>query len=256
MEAAWIALIAFLGLVGLGVVAAAATLVFLRFRSGTSVHVSMRLLLRLYLYVVIVVGLILFTQGASHLIRAGFASAWGNEFSYEPRHVATPEENDEIRKQHPLELKSRDQLTDGELEELSVVIADRERRQAEISRLQRERGWDRSHREGLIRGISFAIIGGLIWLVHVLGRRWLETEEEASGVLDRVYLALIVVIFGVITIVNLPQGVFEALRYALLEDFDEYSRYHPGGKLALSIASLPIWIAYLTGAIRAVRRGG
>jgi len=30
----------------------------------------------------------------------------------------------------------------------------------------------------------------------------------------------------------------------------------PGSKLALSIASLPIWITYLAGAIRAVRRGG
>jgi hypothetical protein len=254
LEVIWIALIAFLSLIGVGMLIAGAVIVFLRFRSGINVQISMRLLLRLYLYIVVVVGLILFTQGASHLLRAGFAAAWGNEFSYQPVYVSTPEEL--VRGTDPLELKPRDQLTDEELERLSQILADRERRQAELRQVKLERGLDRAHKEGLIKGISFAIIGGVIWLVHVLGRRWLETEEETASIVNRVYLVLIVVIFGVITIVNLPQGVFEGLRYALLDDFDELSRYQPGGKLALSIASLPIWIVYLTGAIRAVRRGG
>ena len=252
----WIALIAFLVLVGLAVLVGGAVVVFLRFRSGVDVHISTRLLLRLYLLVVVIVGLILFTQGASHLVRAGFAAAWGNEFSYQQRYVSTPEERGFERAPQPVELKTREELSDEELEELSQIIAEREKKQAELREIQLERGLERAQEEGLIKGVSFAIIGGIIWLVHVLGRRWLETQEEMASIINRVYLVLIVVSFGVITIVNLPQGVFESLRFAFLDPIDEFSRYQPGGKLALSIASLPIWIVYLTGAIRSVRRGG
>ena len=255
MEVIWIALIAFLGMIGAGVLVAGAIIIFLRFRSGINVQVSMRLLLRLYLYVVVIVGLILFTQGASHLLRGGFAAAWGNEFSYQPSFASIPQEREFDRAPKPVELKAREDLTDDELEELSQIIADRERRQTELREIQLERGLKRAQEEGLIKGVSFVLIGGIIWLVHALGRRWLETGEEMASIVSRVYLVLIVVIFGVITIVNLPQGVFESLRYAFLDEFGEFSRYQPGGKLALSIAALPIWIIYLTGAIRAVRRG-
>ena len=252
----WIALVAFLVLVGLALLVGGAVVVFLRFRSGVDVHISTRLLLRLYLLVVVVVGLILFTQGSSHLVRAGFAAAWGNEFSYQQRYVSTPEERGFERAPQPVELKTREDLSDEELEELSQIIAERDKKQAELREIQLERGLKRAQEEGLIKGVSFTIIGGIIWLVHVLGRRWLETREEMDSIISRVYLVLIVVTFGVITIVNLPQGVFESLRFAFLDPIDEFSRYQPGGKLALSSASLPIWIVYLTGAIRSVRRGG
>ena len=76
-----------------------------------------------------------------------------------------------------------------------------------------------------------------------------------ESIINRVYLVLVVVIFGVITIVNLLQWVFESLCFAFLDPIDEFSRYQPGGKLALSIASIPIWIVYLAGAICSVRRG-
>ena len=256
MEVLWITLIGFLVLVGVALLVGGAVFLFLRFRSGTPVYISMRLLLRLYLYVVVIVGLILFTQGASHLLRGGFAAAFGNDFSYAPRFASIPKERALERAPKPLELKAREELTDPELEELSQIIAEREQEQAALREIQLERGLKRAREEGLIQGVSFAIIGGIIWLVHVLGRRWLETAEELGGLVNRIYLVLIVIIFGIITIVNLPQGVFESLRFAFLDPLDEFNRYQPGGKLALSIASLPIWIVYFTGAIRAVRRGG
>jgi hypothetical protein len=64
-------------------------------------------------------------------------------------------------------------------------------------------------------------------------------------------------VFGVITIANLPQAVFESLRFGLLEPMGRFGHeFQPGGKLALSLTTLPIWLYYLWAAIRAVRKAG
>ena len=257
MEAVWIALIAFAIAVGIAVLVGAAISLFLRLRAGAgTIPISMRFLLRLYMYVVIIAGLLIFTQGVSGLIRAGLASGIGKDFSYNPVYVAMTEADELVRTPKPLELKDPPDLTPAEREELSEIIAERERKMIEIRREQRRRGLDRALEEGLIEGVSFTFIGAIIWAMHVLGRRRLETPEERESPVTRIYLILIVVIFGIITIVNLPQAVFESLRYAVLEPFDEFGdRYQPGGKLALSIVTLPIWIIYLMGTIRSVRQG-
>ena len=255
MSAVFIALIAFLILVAAGLAVGGGIFLFNRARTGQTVQISMRFLLRLYMYVVIIVGLLLFTQGVSHLLRAGMAGAGGKDFSYRPVFVSRPGFQ-EIRSPKPIELKERGDLTDEELEELAQIIAEREKKSLELRREQQSEGLDRAFKEGLIQGISFTIIGAIIWIVHVLGRRRLETQEEHESPLNRIYLIVIVVTFGVITLVNLPQAVFESLRFYLLDPVDEFSgRYQPGGKLALSIATLPVWIVYLMSAVRAVRRG-
>ena len=106
-------------------------------------------------------------------------------------------------------------------------------------------------KEGLIQGVSFLIIGLAIWGSHFAGRRWLETEEERDSLLSRVYLTLVTITFGVITIVYLPQAVFETLSYVILEPLDQFRQ--PGEKLSLSITALPIWLIFLWQAIRAIR---
>ena len=65
-----------------------------------------------------------------------------------------------------------------------------------------------------------------------------------------VYLTLVTITFGVITIV-LPQAAFETFSYVLLEPLDQHRQ--PGEKLSLSITALPIWLVYLWQAIRAIR---
>ena len=255
MDVVFIALIAFLVLVALGLVVGGGIFLVSRYRGGRNIQISMRFLLRLYMYVVIIVGLLLFTQGVSHLLRAGMAGVGGKDFSYRPVFVSIPG-FEEIRTPKPVELKERSDLTDEEREELAQIIAERERKNLELRREQRRKGLDRAFKEGLIQGVSFTIIGAIIWIVHAIGRRRLETHEERESPLNKIYLIVIVVTFGVITIVNLPQAVFESLRFYLLDPVDEFtSRYQPGGKLALSIAALPVWIVYLMGAVRAVRRG-
>ncbi len=251
MNAVWIALIAAAGLVFLAAVVAGGVVLFLRLRSREPINLNLRFLFRIYLLVVIVAGLLVFAQGSSNLLQAGFASVGGKQFSYNPVHSQSPPAIGLRAGPSALELKDRAKLTDAELEELSIIQRERAKKQNELNEERRRLGLDRAMKEGLIQGVSFLIIGLAIWGSHFAGRRWLETEEERDSLLSRVYLTLVTVTFGVITIVYLPQAVFETLSYVILEPLDQFRQ--PGEKLSLSITALPIWLVFLWQAIRAIR---
>ena len=254
MEVIWIALIAFAAFVGLSVVAGVAVVFFMRMRSRQPLNLNLRFLLRIYMLVVILAGMLVFTQGASSLLQAVFAVAASKEFSYDPVYVPFPQEA-ALRVQLPLERKDPDLLTAEERKELTEAQTEREEKRIEQEAERRRLGLDRALDEGLIEGVSFPLIGLVIWGSHYAGRRWLETPEERESLLSRVFLTLVTIIFGVITIVSLPQAVFETFRYVLLEPLDQFGRgYQPGGKLALAITSLPIWIIFLWETIRSMRR--
>ena len=254
MHTVWIALTVFLIVAGAALVVGGGLTLFFRYRAGQPVQMPLRALLRVYLYILIIVGLLLFTQGFSELVRAGLGATLDKDYSYQP--VFVPFGVKTARAPAPLELKDRSDLSDEERDELAQIIADREAKDLELRRKQRKEGLDRALKEGLIEGATFLIVGAIVWGVHVGGRNRLETHEERESPLNRVYLIAIVIIFAIITIVNLPQAVFETFRFYILDPLDEFSRNSPpGGKLALAIAALPIWILYLMGAIGAVRRG-
>jgi hypothetical protein len=247
----WITLIVFLVLVGVSVLIGGVVYLIQRLRSGSGLVLPMRFLLRLYLYVVIIAGLLLLAQGISGLLQVGLTSALGNDFSYRPVHVRF---EGKPRITDPLELKDRAQMTDAERQRLSEILDQRELGNVEQRREDRILGLERARKEGLIQGISFTLIGGIIWGAHLFSRRKLETAEDRSSPINRGYLIIMVVIFGLVTIINLPQAVFEGFRFYLLEPLNEFDRHSsPGGKLALSIVTLPIWIVYLVGAIKAAR---
>ena len=251
MNAVWIALVASAGLVFLAAVVAGGVVLYLRLRAHEPINLNLRFLFRVYLLVVIVAGLMVFTQGASNLLQAGFASIGGKQFSYNPVHARIPGAIELREAPSALELKDRAKLTDAELEELSIIQRERQERQNELNEERRRLGLDRAMKEGLIQGISFLIIGVAIWGSHFAGRRWMETPEERDSLLNRVYLTLVTITFGVITIVFLPQAVFETFSYLLLDPLDQYRQ--PGEKLSLSITALPIWLFFLWQAIRAIR---
>ena len=253
MEAIGVVLIVFLILVGVALVVGGALFLFFRFRAGDPISIPLRFLLRVYVYVIIIAGLLLLTQGLSDLLQSGLGSGLGKDFSYRPVYVGVKPVP--FRVAPPPPGVAADELTAEEREELRRNSEEQERIRIEQQRESREKGLDRALEEGLLKGVSFTIIGAIIWAVHLLGRRWLETREERESPLNQIYLILVVVIFGIITIVNLPQAVFENLRFYLLEPLDEFSRLSPpGGKLSTSIVTLPIWITYLVGAIRAARK--
>ena len=248
-----------LGIIGL--IVSGLIYLFTRLRAGEPIRVPLRLVLRVYIYAVIVAGLVLFSIGGlGNLLQAGFGAAFDKEFSYRPVFIKAPPP--------PVRVFERERTAEGEvvtvfgdggvtLELTPEEFEEREEKQRQEQEEARLKGLDRAMDEGLINGVSLTLIGALIWGVHMVGRRRLENLEERESPLNRVYLIVVVVIFAVIAIVALAQGVPETTRYLLLEQLDEFGHRSntPGEPMAVAIVALPIWIIYLMGTVRAMRRG-
>ena len=218
------------GLIGLAIpilIIAAIVYSILRIKSGISLSISYKAALRVYFYIVILVSIGLTgVGGVSTLINVGLGEMVGREFSY-----------GEVYQDHR-ELQDRKNNGDSS----SYVVGD--------SRSLSEKV-DLEMKGNLINGISLAVIGSFLMLVHFLGRRWVETVDEHSDLLRRLYLIAGLAIFAVITIVSLIAGIPETLRYALLEV--EPGQESPGEALSIAIVGLPIWVSYLVATLRNVR---
>ena len=104
----------------------------------------------------------------------------------------------------------------------------------------------------LINGISLTVIGTFLMLIHFLGRKWVESVDEHSDILRRLYLIGGLAVFAVITIISLIAGIPETLRYALL-DLEPGSE-SPGQALSIAIVGLPIWVSYLVATLKNIRK--
>ena len=218
------------GLIGLAIpilIIGAIVYFILRIKSGISLSISYKDALRVYFYIVILVSVGLTgVGGVSTLINVGLGEMVGREFSY-----------GEVYQDHR-ELKDLENNEDSS----SYVLEDNRSLSEKI---------DLEMKGNLINGISLAVIGSFLMLVHFLGRRWVETVDEHSDLLRRLYLIAGLAIFAVITIVSLIAGIPETLRYALLEV--EPGQESPGEALSIAIVGLPIWVSYLVATLRNVR---
>jgi uncharacterized membrane protein YeiB len=199
----------------------------LRIKSGITITVSFRFALRVYFYVAILVSIGLAGLGGlSTLINVGFGEIVDREFSYGDVY----EEHREIQNR----LKNDNYIYEN---------GDTERSLPDKVELEMK--------SSLINGISLTMIGIFLLVVHFFGRIWVETKDERSDVLRRVYLIIGLAIFAIVTVISLAAGVPETLRYALLEVSP--GEASPGETLALSIVALPIWVCYLVATLRNVR---
>ena len=218
------------GLIGLAIpilIIAAIVYSILRIKSGISLSISYKAALRVYFYIVILVSVGLTgVGGVSTLINVGLGEMVGREFSY-----------GEVYQDH----RESQDLKNNE-DSSSYVVRDNRSLSEKI---------DLEMKGSLINGISLAVIGSFLMLVHFLGRRLVETVDEHSDLLRRLYLIAGLAIFAVITIVALIAGIPETLRYALLEV--EPGQESPGEALSIAIVGLPIWVSYLVATLRNVR---
>ena len=218
------------GLIGLAIpilIIAAIVYSILRIKSGISLSISYKAALRVYFYIVILVSVGLTgVGGVSTLINVGLGEMVGREFSY-----------GEVYQDHR---ELQDLKNNGDSS--SYVVGDNRPLSEKI---------DLEMKGSLINGISLAVIGSFLMLVHFLGRRLVETVDEHSDLLRRLYLIAGLAIFAVITIVSLIAGIPETLRYALLEV--EPGQESPGEALSIAIVGLPIWVSYLVATLRNVR---
>ena len=218
------------GLIGLAIpilIIGAIVYFILRIKSGISLSISYKDALRVYFYIVILVSVGLTgVGGVSTLINVGLGEMVGREFSY-----------GEVYQDH----RESQDLKNNE-DSSSYVVRDNRSLSEKI---------DLEMKGNLINGISLAVIGSFLMLVHFLGRRLVETVDEHSDLLRRLYLIAGLAIFAVITIVALIAGIPETLRYALLEV--EPGQESPGEALSIAIVGLPIWVSYLVATLRNIR---
>lgn len=221
---------------GLGIpalIVAGIVFLILRLKAGGSLKISYRALLRFYFYVVILVSVGLLTVGgASTLLKVGFGEIFGHDFSY----------GQVYQEYEWLERDRAQALEDGN--EPAYLFADARTLPEKI---------DLAVKTSLINGLSLTAIGLFLFTLHFFGRRWVETEEERSDLLRKIYLISGLVFFAIITVVTLSQGLPEALRYTMLDL--RVGEVSPGEPLSVGIIVLPVWMVYLVATIRTIRTG-
>ena len=204
-----------------------AVFLLLKLRSSSSVSISYRIVLRVYFYIVLTISIVIISLGGlATLINVGLGEAVDPQFSY-----------GNVYRDHSYELER-------------IANNDQIEQDSESVRSLDEK-LDLEKKSNLINGISVTLIGFLILVAHLFGRRWVETANESQDSLRKVYLIAGLSIFAVASITSLASAIPEALRYVLLEvnQGDE----SPGMALSISLVSLPIWAYFLLNTIRTMR---
>ena len=226
-------LFATLGLVILLLIIGGIVYFILKLRGGASIIFSYQDGLRVYFYAMLLISVgLVALGGVSTLLKVGFGEILGREFSYGEVY----EEHRSIQER----LANQERL-DNQL--YPTKFGDETRSLTEKVEF--------AMRTSLINGVSLTAIGFFLWLIHYFGRRWVETKDQRSDSLRKLYLMAAVAIFAIVTIVSLSTGIPETLRYALLDI--NPGEESPGEPISIAIVALPVWLFYLVTTIRTTR---
>jgi cytochrome bd-type quinol oxidase subunit 2 len=100
-------------------------------------------------------------------------------------------------------------------------------------------------------GVTLLATGMVICLLHVLGRRAVEKQEDkTTKTLRRVFLFLMLGIFSIAGLVSLPLAVNSSLHYYIA---DSSSHDTPERELASALIAVPFWLYYLFRVLREMR---
>jgi hypothetical protein len=119
-------------------------------------------------------------------------------------------------------------------------------------RLQHDLQTDRQRADDVIRGVTFGAFGVLFWLVHWLARN--RTGDH--GTLQRAYLLLGTIVFGIAAGVLLPTGAYQALSAALVPSGPLAYRQGMGEAVSGGIVALVLWLLYLRIVLSDLPRNG
>jgi hypothetical protein len=227
----------------IGLVIAGVVYFIQKARSGQGITVSLRQLFTVYLYVMTILTLLLTVSGLSHLVQAGLAVPLGKEFSYFPRFAPAPVR---IAKPPPPPVPAEPGVVPEERE----PTPEEEAKIREEEEKRRQEGLDQAFKEGLLNGLSLFVVGGILWALHLWGKRRMAEKE---ALIERLYLIVLLFIFAALALSSLPTSIYETTRFYILRPPEDYFS-PPGGKLATAIVTLPLWLFYLTSTIRRLRR--
>ena len=214
----------------LAILIAVAVYVVTRMRSGEPLVLSFRTILLAYLYLMSIASLLVFAAGLSVTFKALSSDVFGREFSYwgppAVRFMPVPTEKRPGGPSGP---------TDMNPQPLPEEERERNRRQVE-----------RQYQEDLILGGTMLVAGGLIWALHLYGRRRWEVSEEASAdFFHKSYLTILLVIFSIVGIIALPMAAYELLRFFLVQPDAFSSRQPPGVTVGMALVFVPGWVVIL-----------
>ncbi len=221
-------------IVSLAAVVAAVIFFGMKLRSGAPLSVPLRSLLTVYFYLLSIAGLIVLLIGLSGLVNAGLGALLGRDFSYQRTPVGVPA----VPLMSPEGVPQRQFPSPEELTQESY------------------RQQERQAREVLLQGISMTVVGGLVWALHMMGRRKTETaEERRAWFLHTAYLAILLAICSIVGIITLASGVYDTLRFYLLQPPGQFEyRTPPGQSLSAALVFAPAWAYYLVSLLRDVRQ--
>lgn len=181
---------------------------------------------RLYLYLASLAGVLLFVIGAASLVNVASATVAGNDFTY----GRVP---DASAFGAPACPPNTPECEAVRAREIAVNPRDR---------MQEQR--DRRRGDDLVRGLTFTVFGALVWGAHWSARRRFGADDRASSI-RRGYLMAGTLLFGLVTVVLLPWGIYQALSTAILPPSPNQFYGGIADTLGAGIAALPVWLIYL-----------
>lgn len=194
---------------------------------------SFRTIFTSYFYLMSIISLLAAFFGLSSVTKALASDMFGRDFSYH--------NYSETIMQEPISKE----ITDPEVDE--------EKMRAENAKREKERV-ESMYQEDLYNGVSMLVVGLLFLGVHVYGWRKLETEpDRAKAILHKGYIILQLAVFSIITLIALPLGISQTMRYALGQSNSEQIIV-PGEPLSIALWSTPIWLYFIWLTIQTLRR--
>ncbi len=220
-----VAIVAAVVLVGV-VVAAVATVA----RTGSAEALTGRVALLGYLHFASAVSTLVIAVGLVSLVTAALTVPAGRDFSYR---IAVPRPPPVAR---PAGVPAPPGVSEEEIRRQNEVQAENQRK------------------DDLVRGLTLGLVGLVIWGLHTLGLRALETpEERRHSALSRLHRLGLLAIFGAAGLVALPLAAYELARYVVLGS-DDFDPGRPGNAVATAVVVLPIWLYELWQTLRVYRR--
>lgn len=208
MEVLGVVLAILIPILVIGGIIAGIVYVINRSRAGAPpISITFRTVILVYLYLVSAITIILIAIGVDFLFRATYSEAFGRDFSYE------------IFEPGPFGGQTGQEL----------------RRRA-----------DNEFEDDLLRGATLAIVATLVWGVHRAGRWYLEQGEQngEASFIRRVHLVVMLLIFGLVGLFSLPFGIYETLRFYIIEPVEFESPNPPGDILAMAVPFTIGWVYY------------
>ncbi|HEX6510886.1 MAG TPA: hypothetical protein VF157_01195 [Chloroflexota bacterium] len=192
--------------------------------------------------------LLMLLVGGATLLTAGFSYALGRDFSYRTTVFSAPA---------PVAPAPAKPAASGATPVASPSPTPVPTVSPDV-RARQQRDLDQQQRNGLSQGISLTIVAAILAVLHGFGRRWLLPRLSLSPAPSRIFLGVMLAIFGLTGVIALPLAAAQLAGFYTAAPPEPNAQPNqlptpPGAALATAIAVLPLWIGFLWATVRSAR---